>query len=184
MEYSFSDHAFGLQTSFVNRPSLWMRNKSPLKLKYSPVKLRAENFNWMGLIETMLAFVGLSDPGRPIMAGFLTFPLEEDRLSGRKRVAKLPITIPAANKVEIGWLGHGARRGEWGERQKESCDSRYGMANFESHFDHPIPSSAPDRMEHAGIEKSINCFTADGDRAASRVHVCLSIDGVKFAGSV
>jgi hypothetical protein len=64
---AFSDHAFGLQTSFVNRPSLWMRNKSPLRLKYSPVKPRAENFNWMGLLETMLAVVGLSDPGKPIM---------------------------------------------------------------------------------------------------------------------
>ena len=74
---AFSDHAFGLQTSFVNRPSLWMRNKSPLKLKYSPVKPRAENFNWMGLLETMLAFVGLSDPGRPIMTGFLPSLLKE-----------------------------------------------------------------------------------------------------------
>ena len=74
---AFSDHAFGLQTSFVNRPSLWMRNKSPLKLKYSPVKPRAENFNWMGLLEIMLAFVGLSDPGRPIMTGFLPSLLKE-----------------------------------------------------------------------------------------------------------
>jgi hypothetical protein len=61
---------FGWQASFKNRPSSWMENKSPVKLKYSPVKPLAENFNWMGLLETMLACVGFPDPCRPIMTGF------------------------------------------------------------------------------------------------------------------
>ena len=65
------DYSFGLHPSFVNCPSLWMRNKSPLKLKYSPVRPAAVNFNWIGLLEVIVALIGLSAPGKVIAMAFL-----------------------------------------------------------------------------------------------------------------
>src|SRR5271156_1647649 len=63
-------HHAGLQVSLVRRPSVWIRNKSPVNLKYSPVNLPATNFNWIALFALMRALTGFSKLGPPMITGF------------------------------------------------------------------------------------------------------------------
>ena len=92
--------------SLVRRPSVWIRNKSPVKLKYSPVNLPVVNFNWIALFAMIRALTGFSEPGPPIMTGFLPAILRENVSTvGKKPLERRPLHRPAGKASVVVHIG-------------------------------------------------------------------------------